>query len=246
MSLTGNTPCEGLGCTLNCNRKAGFRLAPAARREHPDGEIIRAGAHARGASRLDEWRIGDSGRARRPGAPGASVDVEEALEEKSATRLDGSVTSAAMEKAGYRNGYRPSKMKTAEGRGGLFSPASSRYARAVRVGRAGGAIGAHAGARAAGGRTLCARAVERDIEDAFTDETGRRLLSRAAVSEITEKLWAEYEDFCKRALSDHAVAYLLIDGIAERLRPGQRREAVLSISACPMKQSLASLPGPLR
>ena len=64
----------------------------------------------------------------------------------------------------------------------------------------------------------------RDIEDAFTDETGRRLLSRAAVSEITEKLWAEYEDFCKRDLSEHAVAYLFIDGIAERLRPGQRRE----------------------
>ena len=68
----------------------------------------------------------------------------------------------------------------------------------------------------------------RDIEDTFTDETGRRLLSRAAVSEITEKLWAEYEDFCKRDLSEHAIAYLFIDGIAERLRPGQRREAVLA------------------
>ena len=68
----------------------------------------------------------------------------------------------------------------------------------------------------------------RDIEDAFTDETGRRLLSRAAVSEITEKLWAEYEDFCKRDLSEHAVVYLFVDGIAERLRPGQRREAVLA------------------
>ena len=68
----------------------------------------------------------------------------------------------------------------------------------------------------------------RDIEDAFTDETGPRLLSRAAVSEITEKLWAEYEDFCKRDLTEHAVAYLFIDGIAERLRPGQRREAVLT------------------
>ena len=68
----------------------------------------------------------------------------------------------------------------------------------------------------------------RDIEDAFTDETGQRLLSRAAVSEITEKLWAEYEDFCKRDLSEHAVACLFIDGIAERLRPGQRREAVLA------------------
>jgi hypothetical protein len=28
----------------------------------------------------------------------------------------------------------------------------------------------------------------RDIEDAFTDETGRLLLSRAAVSEIGERL----------------------------------------------------------
>src|SRR5947199_7288992 len=33
----------------------------------------------------------------------------------------------------------------------------------------------------------------RDIEETFADETGRRLLSRAAVSEITERLWAEYE-----------------------------------------------------
>ncbi len=32
----------------------------------------------------------------------------------------------------------------------------------------------------------------RDIEDAFTDQRGRRLLSRAAVSEITERLWAPY------------------------------------------------------
>ena len=48
------------------------------------------------------------------------------------------------------------------------------------------------------------------------------------MSEITEKLWAEYEDFCKRDLSEHAIAYLFVDGIAERLRPGQRREAVLA------------------
>ncbi|MFZ0603248.1 MAG: transposase, partial [Roseiarcus sp.] len=46
----------------------------------------------------------------------------------------------------------------------------------------------------------------RDTEDTFTDETGRRLLSRAAVSEITEKLWAEYEDFCKRDLDWHRLS----------------------------------------
>ena len=48
------------------------------------------------------------------------------------------------------------------------------------------------------------------------------------MSEITEKPWAEYEDFRKRDLSEHAIAYLFVDGIAERLRPGQRREAVLA------------------
>jgi putative transposase len=88
-------------------------------------------------------------------------------------------------------------------------------------------------ARALSGRTqaledlaveLYARGLStRDIEDAFTDERGRRLLSRAAVSEITERLWAQYEAFSKRDLSEHAIAYLYVDGIAERLRPGQKR-----------------------
>jgi putative transposase len=64
----------------------------------------------------------------------------------------------------------------------------------------------------------------RDIEDAFTDDSGRRLLSRAAVSEITERLWAEYEAFIKRDL----FVYLYVDGIAERLRAGQPREAVIA------------------
>ena len=60
-----------------------------------DGSCIRAGAYARGASRLDERRAGDGGRARRPCASGASPDRRGALEAKSATRLDGNVTSAA-------------------------------------------------------------------------------------------------------------------------------------------------------
>jgi transposase-like protein len=68
----------------------------------------------------------------------------------------------------------------------------------------------------------------RDIEDTFTDEKGRRLLSRAAVSEITERLWEDYAAFTKRALAEHRVVYLYIDGIAERLRAGQPREAVLA------------------
>ena len=38
----------------------------------------------------------------------------------------------------------------------------------------------------------------RDIEDAFKDESGRLLLSRTAVSEIGERLWADYQEFATR------------------------------------------------
>ena len=31
-----------------------------------------------------------------------------------------------------------------------------------------------------------------------------------------------------RALSEYDIAYLFVDGIAERIRPGQRREPVLA------------------
>ena len=68
----------------------------------------------------------------------------------------------------------------------------------------------------------------RDIEDAFKDGTGRLLLSRTAISELGERLWADYQDFVTRDLGEYDIVYLFIDGIAERLRPGQRREPVLA------------------
>ena len=68
----------------------------------------------------------------------------------------------------------------------------------------------------------------RDIEDAFRDESGRLLLSRTAVSEIGERLWADYQEFATRDLSEYDTAYLFVDGIAERIRPGQKREPVLA------------------
>ena len=68
----------------------------------------------------------------------------------------------------------------------------------------------------------------RDIEALFADEAGNSLLSRTAVSEITERLWTEYEAFASRDLSEFAVLYLFVDGIAERLHLSQPREAVLA------------------
>ncbi len=51
------------------------------------------------------------------------------------------------------------------------------------------------------------------------------------MSEIGERLWADYQEFATRDLSEYDIAYLFIDGIAERIRPGQRREPVLAAGA---------------
>jgi putative transposase len=67
----------------------------------------------------------------------------------------------------------------------------------------------------------------RDVEAAFRDATGARLLSRTAMSQVTERLWQEYEGFATRDLSEFAVAYFFVDGVAERLHAGLPREAVL-------------------
>lgn len=68
----------------------------------------------------------------------------------------------------------------------------------------------------------------RDIEDAFTDEDGRRLITRTEVSDITEVLWEEYEAFRSRSLAEHEVVYLFLDAVFEPLRrTGTTREGIL-------------------
>ena len=42
----------------------------------------------------------------------------------------------------------------------------------------------------------------RDVEDAFRDSTGELLISKSAVSEITDRLWADYQGFIARDLGD--------------------------------------------
>ena len=54
------------------------------------------------------------------------------------------------------------------------------------------------------------------------------MLSRTAVSEVTEALWQEYEAFATRDLSEVKPLFVFLDGIAEKLRSGAAREAVLA------------------
>jgi transposase-like protein len=58
----------------------------------------------------------------------------------------------------------------------------------------------------------------RDIQDALQDATGEPLLSRSAVSELSETLWEDYQAFGDRDLSSFAVEYVFIDAVYEGLR----------------------------
>jgi transposase-like protein len=159
----------------------------------------------------------------------ARLILEEGLEGEAADALGREYyVRGAAPGAGYRNGYRTGRLKTAEGMVQYAAPQICDRAvpfrsrlREIICGRS---------------EELEALAVEmyarglstRDIEALFADERGQSLLSRTAVSEITQRLWAEYEAFASRDLSEFEVIYLFVDGLAERLHLGQAREAVLA------------------
>jgi putative transposase len=69
---------------------------------------------------------------------------------------------------------------------------------------------------------LARRLSKRGIADVFTDGAGRPLLGRAAVSQLSERLWTEYQAFAQRDLAEHNIIYLFVDGVAERLGPVSR------------------------
>jgi len=159
----------------------------------------------------------------------ARLIIEEALEGEAADALGREYYArGAAPGAGYRNGYRTGRLKTAEGEIAYSAPQICDRAEPFRS-RLRDIVQGRSEELEALAIEMYARGLStRDIEAAFADETGAPLLSRTAVSEITERLWAEYETFAGRDLSEFEVVYLFVDGIAERLHLGCPREAVLA------------------
>jgi transposase-like protein len=154
--------------------------------------------------------------------------VEEALEAEVADAVGrGYYENGAPPGAGYRNGYRRGRLATAEGAIEYGVPQVADrpepFVSRVRAGLAGRTAELERLAVEMYARGLSTR----DVEAAFRDATGASLLSRTAVSQVTERLWQEYEGFATRDLSEFAVAYFFVDGVAERLHAGLPREAVL-------------------
>ena len=159
----------------------------------------------------------------------ARLIIEEALEGEARDALGRDYYArGAAPGAGYRNGYRTGRVKRAKGVIEYSAPQiadrSEPFCSRLRE-----IVGGRTEALEALAVEMYARGLStRDIEGLFADAAGKPLLSGTAVSEITERLWAQYQDFASRDLSEFEVVYLFVDGVAERLHLGQPREAVLA------------------
>jgi putative transposase len=119
---------------------------------------------------------------------------------------------------GYRNGYEPGRVRTAEGELPLQIP-QVRQTPVPYQSRLLTFLRGHTDVLDRLVAEMYARGLStRDIEDTFRDVTGVSLVSASGVSVVTARLWEEYKAFTKRDLSGFAVEYLFLDAIYESLR----------------------------
>jgi putative transposase len=133
------------------------------------------------------------------------------------------------ERVGYRNGYKPGHVDTAEGRVPLAVPQVRETAEPFHAQTLDAVRGRTAELERLVVEMYARGLSTRDIEDAFrAPQTGACTLSRTAVSSITEALWDEYEAFPQRDLAEFPVLYVFLDALYEALRrQGRTREGLL-------------------
>ena len=155
--------------------------------------------------------------------------VQQAIEQEVTDYLGRERYERQPDVTGYRNGYKPSHIRSAEGQIPLEVPqvrgtAEPYRSKLLEFLRGNSDVLEYLVTQ------MYSRGLStRDVEDAFRDPyTGEMLLSHSAVSEITDSLWADYKAFCERDLSQFPVEYLFVDAVYESLRRiGNVKEALL-------------------
>ena len=155
--------------------------------------------------------------------------VQELLEGEQADYLGGRgrYERRGVDQRGSRNGYEPGRLRSAEGAIKLRVPQVRGTEEPYR---------SNLMSFLEGNSDVLDRLVTemyarglstRDVEDTFRDATGELLISKSAVSEITDQLWEDYQAFISRNLSEIEVEYLFCDAIFESLRRQGAKEALL-------------------
>jgi putative transposase len=155
--------------------------------------------------------------------------VQEALEQELTDYLGRERYERQPAESRYRNGYKPGRIRSAEGEIALEVPQvrgteTPYHSKLLEFLKGNSDVLEYLVTQ------MYSRGLStRDVEEAFRDPlTGQMLLSRSAVSEITDSLWEDYQHFCQRDLSEFEVEYLFVDAIYESLRrQGNIKEALL-------------------
>ena len=121
-------------------------------------------------------------------------------------------------RTGYRNGYEPKTLKTAEGKIKIEAPQLRNTEQTYRSSFL-DKIKTRTSELERLAIEMYVRGLStRDIEDTFKDDNGKNMISKDGVSQITESLSDEYNRFCERDLSTYDVVYLFVDGVYESIR----------------------------
>lgn len=128
---------------------------------------------------------------------------------------------------GSRNGYESGRLRTAEGPIGLRVPQVRGTGEPYRSSLMGFLEGNSEVLERLVIEMYARGLSTRDVEDAFRDSTGELMVSKTAVSEITDRLWEDYQAFITSDLSGIEVEYLFADAVFESLRAQGAKEALL-------------------
>jgi transposase-like protein len=154
-----------------------------------------------------------------------SAEVDERLGRMPSQRVGDQHTGEALPFTGYRNGYKSRRLKTAEGRVDVEVPQVRDYPDGPYRSEIWKAISKKSPALQRMACEMYARGLStRDIEELLGDlcasqgDLDQTLLSKSAVSQVTEALREEYESFTKRDLAGFDVVYLFCDAVYESIR----------------------------
>jgi transposase-like protein len=191
------------------------RIAPSERVREEVGRLFAGGADREANLASELMKLG------------MRLLVQQGLEQEQADFI-GRDRYARGDRNGWRNGYEPSRIRTGEGNVAVQVP---------QVRGASEPFHPKLLAFLAGNSEVLERLVvemyarglsTRDVEDCFRDSTGELVISKTAVSEITDRLWEDFQAFQTRSLADVDVEYLFVDAIYESLRRYGAKEGVLA------------------
>jgi putative transposase len=157
--------------------------------------------------------------------------LQEALEQEQAETLGRARYERQAGSQGYRNGYEDGTLKTAEGVVRLKVPQISGRSEPARSQLWSGLANTSEILQTLLVEMYAGGMSQRDIEYSLEKALGQFVLSKSAVSELTETLTQEYEAFRSRDLSGYEVADLFMDAVYEPLRRWGSKTGVFCVWA---------------